>query len=44
MLPGLWFHREAGVNPRFQPAEDGRDFDEAILQQDERRTGAGVLV
>jgi hypothetical protein len=40
----LRLHREARIDPRLQPAEDGSDFDEAILQQNERRTGAGVLV
>jgi len=39
-----WNHRIAGSRPRIQAAEDGIDFCEAVLQEDERRTGAGMFV
>lgn len=42
-LLGLRLYRKALRFPFFQPSEQGRDIRVAVLVQDQRRTGAGIL-
>jgi len=40
----LWLHRVAGIFPGDQAAQDRGDVLETIVEQDARRTGAGMFV
>lgn len=40
----LGLNRISGIDPGLQAAQDGADPRIAIMQKDERRTGAGVLI
>jgi len=37
-------HRLSGIDPGFEPAQDGSDFLITVLQKDKGRTGACVLL